>query len=220
MYQIQDNIKIYRNPEVYLIGCTKQQDDLRQYIEDYSLDVDISNGGLSIPEIAGRHCYMSFNKNKTNKDFLKMLFDNKHLSVLEHFHINILLRGISRSFTHEMVRHRLFSYSQCSTRYVNPENLCVVFPPEIEDCSSLIQYFKICLKTYNDLLIYGKDIAREVLPNFMEAPIIVSGNLRSFIEMIDKRNSRRVAKQFRRVLAPLREKLIGVSYNIFFGDIV
>ena len=69
----------------------------------------------------------------TEKAFVRMLITRRHLSVLEHAYATLRISGVSRAFTHQLVRHRLCSYTQQSQRYVNESNFHYVEPPLIED---------------------------------------------------------------------------------------
>src|SRR6185369_898600 len=86
---------------------------------DWSTDAE---GGQALAEFAGRACYQSWSKpnpaTATNATYLTHLLEVGHLSVLEHGTATFYLTGISRSLSHEFVRHRHFSYSQLSQRYV------------------------------------------------------------------------------------------------------
>ena len=88
----------------------------------WSTDAD---GGQALLEFAGRACYQSWSKpnpkTATNAGYLQHIIDVGHFSVLEHASVSFYITGISRSCTHELIRHRHFSYSQLSQRYV-PEN--------------------------------------------------------------------------------------------------
>ncbi len=92
-----------------------------------------SDGGQALAEFAGRACYQSWGKpnpaTATNRGYLAHILEVGHLSVLEHGQVSIYFTGVSRSFTHEMVRHRHFSYSQLSQRYVADQG--AVVEPEI-----------------------------------------------------------------------------------------
>lgn len=90
----------------------------------------------SIPEFAGRACYQSFDrpnpKTATNQDYLHNILSQRHYSVLEHASVTFYITGVSRSFTHELVRHRHLSPSQLSQRYVPIDEMRVVIPPLVE----------------------------------------------------------------------------------------
>src|SRR5262245_62842939 len=103
-------------PKVRPIGWTHfaPPDDV-----DWSTDAD---GGEALAEFAGRACYQSWSKpnpaTATNATYLAHILEVGHLSVLEHGTATFYLTGVSRSLSHEFVRHRHFSYSQLSQRYV------------------------------------------------------------------------------------------------------
>lgn len=87
-----------------------------------------------MPEVAGRICYMSFGDKAGRKgdDYLKHILSVGHGSVLEHTNLGVILEGISRSLSHELVRHRAgCAYSQLSQRYVDTENMGLVLHPAI-----------------------------------------------------------------------------------------
>ena len=80
-------------------------------------------GGEGLIEVSGRVCYMSFGskrRRRTNKDYIGHILEVGHGSVLEHAAWNFIITGVSRSFTHELIRHRAgFGYSQLIQRYVD-----------------------------------------------------------------------------------------------------
>ena len=84
-----------------------------------------AEGGPALVEFAGRACYQSWSKpnprTATNESYIQHIIDVGHFSVLEHASVSFYITGLSRSCTHELIRHRHFSYSQLSQRYV-PEH--------------------------------------------------------------------------------------------------
>lgn len=81
---------------------------------------------------AGRNCYQSFESPKTVDDYMKNILESKHGSVLEHASVSFIISGVSRSLTHELVRHRAgFAYSQLSQRYVDESVTSLVVPPNL-----------------------------------------------------------------------------------------
>lgn len=87
--------------------------------------------------------------------FLKNLTDMGHFSPVEHACFTFGIEGISRSCSHQLVRHRIASFSQQSQRYVNPDRLEYIIPPQIENCPSakqiFIEHMKACEKAYRDI---------------------------------------------------------------------
>jgi len=118
----------------------------------------------SIPEIAGRVCYMSFGEKagrKENADYLQHILESGHGSVLEHTVFGLMFTGVSRSLTHELVRHRAgWAYSQLSQRYVDSADANLVLPPataqgsaELKDTlvSLIEQHQEASLKLYDTI---------------------------------------------------------------------
>ncbi len=94
-----------------------------------------ADGGQALVEFAGRACYQSWDKpnpaTATNAGYVAHLLEAGHLSVLEHGTATFYFTGVSRSLTHELVRHRHFSYSQLSQRYVDGRDTHIVVPDAI-----------------------------------------------------------------------------------------
>ena len=93
-----------------------------------------STDGERLAEFAGRLCYMSQRNpaGRSTREYLQNILKQGHGSVLEHANYSLLLEGISRSLTHELVRHRAgFAYSQLSQRYVDESEAAFVVPPAI-----------------------------------------------------------------------------------------
>ena len=84
-------------------------------------ETDTEIGGEQLVEAGGRLCYVSYGKGrKTNAEYIDNIIESKHGSVLEHAVWNFIIAGVSRSFTHELIRHRAgWGYSQLSQRYVD-----------------------------------------------------------------------------------------------------
>jgi thymidylate synthase (FAD) len=130
------SIRILTEPAVYLVG--------KQVIEDRELDRFLTDHGVSwesdseiaaevLTETAGRTCYMSFAKPRPggNSAYLTHIKEVGHGSVLEHAVWNFVFTGVSRSLTHELVRHRAgWAYSQLSQRYVD-ESIAEYVEPDI-----------------------------------------------------------------------------------------
>src|SRR6476620_5646731 len=93
-----------------------------------------STDGEQLAEFAGRVCYMSQHNpaKRSTREYLDNIKKQGHGSVLEHANYTLLLEGVSRSLTHELVRHRAgFAYSQLSQRYVDESEANFVVPPAI-----------------------------------------------------------------------------------------
>ena len=104
-----------------------------------------ASGGQALAEFAGRACYQSWSKpipaTATNAGYLDHILQVGHLSVLEHSTATFYITEISRSVTHELIRHRHFSYSQLSQRYLPPDGPEVVEPDLIAADPTLHERF-------------------------------------------------------------------------------
>jgi thymidylate synthase (FAD) len=94
-----------------------------------------ADGGQALAEFAGRACYQAWNKpnpsTATNAGYLRHILEVGHLSVIEHANATFYITGVSRSLTHELIRHRHFSFSQLSQRYVPAGDAAMVEPDVI-----------------------------------------------------------------------------------------
>jgi len=111
--------------------------ELSRFLEDHgvSWESDSDVGAEVSAEVGGRVCYMSFAKPRPggNAAYLKHIKEVGHLSVLEHAVWTLVITGVSRSLSHELVRHRHISPSQLSQRYVDESQVKFVVPPDFED---------------------------------------------------------------------------------------
>lgn len=147
-------------------------------------------------EAAGRTSYLSFSKQgkDTEKAFIRALIKRGHLSVLEHACATFRFSGVSRAFTHQLVRHRLCSFTQQSQRYVDESNFNYIEPLSIknhpEAHSAFIDFMEEARKAYQELQRLGikKQDARFVLPNAAESQIVVTANLREWRYIIELRS--------------------------------
>lgn len=138
-------MNIIREPKVYLVGVQHiNQDAMSDFLHDHNTrwvqpggDWPNENNALAaaeeITEIGGRLCYMSFATPRPggNAAYLQNIKESGHGSVLEHAVYNLLITGVSRTLTHELVRHRAgVAYSQLSQRYVD-ESVAEYVEPDI-----------------------------------------------------------------------------------------
>ncbi len=157
--------------------------------------LSITPNAEKLIEAAGRTSYMSFDKQSqdSEKRFIRMLVKSGHHSVLEHAYATFRISGASRSFTHQLVRHRLCSIIQQSQRYVDESNFNYIEPDSIkknrEAHSVFIDFMDKAKEAYLKLngLEIKKEDARYVLPNAVESQIVVSANFREWRHVIDLR---------------------------------
>ena len=131
-------MKIITEPSVYVVGRPSLHTDLIDFLEDHHTDwkSDSPRPAEVLVEGAGRLCYMSFNTPRPggNAAYIKHILEAGHGSVLEHAVWNFIITGVSRSLTHELVRHRAgLAYSQLSQRYVDESDVGFVLPPDLMD---------------------------------------------------------------------------------------
>lgn len=148
--------------------------------------ISYSNLGEKVCGIASKTC-VSENIPDMDDDVMKSLIsaiNSGHESVLEHWSATFAVSGVSRALTHQLVRHRVASYSQQSQRYVDMDGFDYVVPESILNCPDSLEQFKWGMKAiqkvYKTLLAYGIDMedARYILPNACTTNIIVSMNAR------------------------------------------
>jgi thymidylate synthase (FAD) len=129
-------MKIITEPSVYLVGKqTVNEAELDRFLSDHgvSWETDSEVAGEVLSEVGGRLCYLSFAKPRPggNAAYLAHIKEVGHGSVLEHAVYNLLITGVSRSLTHELIRHRVgMSPSQVSQRYVD-ESVAEYVEPDI-----------------------------------------------------------------------------------------
>lgn len=199
-----------------------------------------ADGGEALVEFAGRACYQSWSKpnpkTATNAGYLRHIIDVGHFAVLEHASVSFYISGISRSCTHELIRHRHFSYSQLSQRYVPEGDSRVVVPPGLEDDPELreilIAAADASRATYIELLTklearfadqpnavlrrkQARQAARAVLPNATETRIVVSGNYRAWRHFIAMRASEHADVEIRRLAIECLRQLVAVAPAVF-----
>ncbi len=208
--------------------------------EDVPWSTD-AEGGAALVEFAGRACYQSWDKpnprTATNASYVKHIIDVGHFSVLEHATVTFYITGISRSCTHELIRHRHFSYSQLSQRYVPEHDSQVVLPPGIEGDPELEELFLAATDAartaYTELLTklneklagdegtvrrkQARQAARAVLPNATETRIVVTGNYRAWRHFIAMRASEQADVEIRRLAVECLRQLVAVAPQAF-GD--
>lgn len=135
---MKDSITVITEPTVYLMG--KQviiQPELTRFLDDHDFSnwtTDSPSDPETLVEVAARTCYQSFKGGRGHADHIKHLLEVGHGSTCEHAVWNLLITGVSRSLTHELVRHRAgFAYSQLSQRYVDESVSEYVVPPDLAD---------------------------------------------------------------------------------------
>ena len=203
----------------------------------WSTDAD---GGEALAEFAGRACYQSWKKpnpkTATNAGYIDHIIEVGHLSVLEHGSVTFYITGISRSLTHELIRHRHFSYSQLSQRYVPEKDASFVEPEVIANDPELHEKFlaaaQASVEAYTELLAgleekfadvpsatlrrkQARQAARAVLPNATETRIVVTGNYRAWRHFVAMRATEHADVEIRSLAVECLRELHKVAGNVF-----
>ena len=210
---------ILRAPRVSLLARP-------QFIEPSHLAVQWkgeSSDGERLAEFAGRLCYMSQHNpaNRTTAEYLTNILRQGHGSVFEHSTYVVLIEGISRSCSHELVRHRAgWGYSQLSQRYVDESHAAFVMPPAIQGDAELetgwtrqVEAAQAAYVAAVEQLMtryewlenkvqrrkMAREAARSVLPNATEVKIVASANVRAWRTMLELRLGEGAELEIRRM---------------------
>ncbi len=241
-------MKIVTEPRVYLVGRTQiDQSVVQQFLDDEGTTwiTDAENGSELVSELAGRVCYMSFGEKqgrRSNSDYLANIIDMAHGSVLEHAVWNFIVTGVSRSFTHELIRHRAgWAYSQLSQRFVDESDTDFVEPdiiasdPELHAIwlESVRQSHEAYCRLAEGLIAKiereydylkgrakrkrAREAARSVLPNATETKIFMSANARALRHVIEYRGAPDAEPEIRKVALALLDVMRHEAPSLF-GD--
>lgn len=200
----------------------------------------------AIVEISARMCYMSYGRGRKDiVDFINNLLSSKDGSVFEHVNYGFVVTGVSRSLTHELVRHRAgFAYSQRSQRYVDESEAAFVVPPVLVDSledtgeargiltealESASKWYAQLVESLEKALPQDKfeaprdrrkairQAARAVLPNATETKIFVTANVRAWRHFFEMRGAAFADWEIRR-LAIIILRILKEEAPLFFGD--
>lgn len=218
--------------QVELVGRT---DFLQPKSVPFASEID---GAEALAEFGGRACYQSWDKpnpkTATNKGYLANIQRQKHLSVLEHTQATFYITEIPRSLTHEFIRHRHFSYSELSQRYVNVEDYDVIPPPDlagyegtelweradalVADADALYSDLALDMEARGYSRKEARQAARFILPEGKETRILVTGNFRSWLEFLEKRDNPAADKAIQEVARMIHEILKQEFPNVFDNE--
>lgn len=185
--------------------------------------LSITPNAEKLIETAGRTSYLSFNKQgeNTEKKFIRMLIKRGHYSALEHAYATFRISGVSRAFTHQLVRHRLCSFTQQSQRYVDESNFNYIEPESIRNNPAAHRIFtrfmeeaKIVYSELQKLEVKNED-ARFLLPNAVESQIVVTTNLREWRHIVELRGSPNAQWEIREVAIEILKILKKHASTVF-----
>jgi thymidylate synthase (FAD) len=193
-----------------------------------------------LAEFAGRACYQSWDRpnpaTATNQTYLAHILEVDHGSVLEHASATFYVTGVSRSLTHELIRHRAgMAYSELSQRFVNMEDAKAVIPPAIEDldhgqaglwgAKAIGELMNQAAAGYSNLvqMLDGqgftrkqiREAARAVMPNATETKIVVTGNMRAWRHVCKMRGSEHADAEIRQFAHEVLRQLKEIAPNTF-----
>lgn len=208
--------------------------------EEHSTSID------ELAELAGRNCYQSWNrpnsKTASNEGYLQNIIAQQHFSVMEHGSVTFFVTGVSRALLAELTRHRHLSFSVVSQRYVDANDLDMVKPPIMGDLSLeawseanyVLEEAETQTRYAYDALVKifmdngykrkeAREAARAVLPNMTDTPLVVTGNIRAWRDVLSKRYHIAADREIQgfateilkhlRVLAPNCVQDIGEKYG-------
>jgi thymidylate synthase (FAD) len=236
--------------KVYVLGRPEFGEAYERFLNDYLPKQDRSwrqsddaTAAERLVEFAGRICYMSFGSRQspnTNAEYIQKLITNRHESVLEHASWTVLITGVSRAFTHQLVRHRVgFSFSQLSQQYHDESDVRFVLPHGLEQFPDLMEiwdkttrnaqiaYRRILgelsdpaapsmAQEHREALRAIRSAARSVLPNASETAIVVTFNARSLRHFLGTRGNIVGDTEMRCVSAALLETIRPEGPALFF----
>lgn len=183
--------------------------------------------------LAAKLCYASdvdsIQDDKNINEFVDKLKNMGHMSPFEHISYSFLIEGISRVTSHQLVRHRLASYSQRSQRYVNHDNFEYITPPSLENKTVIFDdrseqnakyYYRECMKEISNMYrllseVVDDEDARYVLPNACETKIVTTMNARELIHFFNERLCQRAQWEIRDMADEMLKLAKEVSPIIF-----
>lgn len=175
-------------------------------------------------ERAARTCYDTAHRMSSSDThaFLRKLYEAGHHSVFEHASATFRVRGISRACSHQLVRHRLASYSQRSQRYVKEREAVFVTPPSVRAAGAETEgfYRKSMLAAwdaYRELMSRGvpREDARYVLPNACATEIVMSANFREWLHVLELRLAPDAQWEIAELCRLIHHKLMEVAPAVF-----
>ncbi|HAA89237.1 MAG: Thymidylate synthase ThyX [Thermoanaerobacterales bacterium 50_218] len=177
---------------------------------------------------AARLCYSSLGASELKNDLtreevvalIKKLVSSGHLSPLEHASFTFAIEGVSRALSHQLVRHRIASYSQRSQRYVDEQNFLYITPPSIAAHQEALDLYKetmeVIRRAYQKLSkMVPREDARYVLPNATETKLVCTMNARSLHNFFRLRCCNRAQWEIRELAMKMREEVRKVAPVLF-----
>ena len=226
-------------PQVTLLAHTTiDTDAISELMEIQPQSTDAE----TLVTFAGRSCYESWHRPRPetyhDKDYIdRTIFVQNHGSILEHATATLYFTGVSRAFLTELTRHRHLSFSVRSQRFVNEAGANIVLPPiyrsgkaepgtALAKAAELLEGIAQDLDSHYEGLVVeatedghgrkqAREAARSILPNMTETKMIVTANLRAWLEVIERRTAPDVDAEVREIMTMAREALRPLAPTIF-----
>lgn len=236
--QTSKNLRIIEEPSITIVSAPDfYTGGLPEWKRTEGTDGDY------LVEFSGRVCYQSFGTAQftpTTEKYIQNLRDQQHWSVFEHANFSLYIRGVSRSLTHELIRHRHFSYSQQSQRYVDESSCAFVKPVDLKEGTEAYAFWVEAMwqaqqnylhladtiapsapaeMSKRDKRIWARQQARSVLPNATATELVVTGNVRAWRHFLLMRGTKFAEPEIRR-LAVHTARLLESFQPALFGDYV
>lgn len=218
-------------PEVRLLAHTKVDE---KAISEYMGIQDASTDAETLLTMAGRNCYRSFHRPNEatydDADYLRRtLGEQGHWSIAEHATATLYFTGVSRAFLTELTRHRHLSFSVESQRFIDANDANIVAPPAIRShkdpyvlrnfADAADEAIAAYMLTRDELGALPKkqrnEAVRALLPNAVETRMVVTGNLRAWNEVIQRRTQPDADAEMQQVMRMAKQALHDVSPIIF-----
>ena len=177
---------------------------------------------------AARLCYSSASASQIarsmapekTKSFVTKLVEMGHQSPLEHVSFTFAVDGVSRALSHQLVRHRIASYSQKSQRYVDEKDFTWIMPPSVEKNAAAKRLFETQIEQirqcYAELCAaVPREDARYILPNACETKLVVTMNARSLLHFFRVRCCRRAQWEIQRLAGKMLVEVRKVAPELF-----
>lgn len=217
-------------PRVTLLAHTKINEEA---ISEWMEIQESSTDAETLLTMAGRNCYRSFHRpneaTRNDADYLnRTLGEQGHWSISEHATATLYFTGVSRAFLAELTRHRHLSFSVESQRFINANDANIVLPPAVRDSDEeakdrFLWSANESIKGYEDTQIAFRKLpkkqrneaARGLLPNCAETRMVVSGNLRAWHEVIQRRTQPDADAEIQEVMRLAAQQLHLIAPTIF-----
>lgn len=232
--------------KVTVIAHTRIERELMRAISGAQWEAEpFDDDGSTLTEFAGRACYQSWSRpnpaTATNEGYIRNVMEQGHFSIFEHATLTVYIEDVSRSLTHELVRHRHLSPSQLSQRFVVSGQGSYVVPPLYEGeagtgstiDNTLQHVWSVCTQAYDVLVAQtmprliqagvdthrarkmAREAARSVLPNMTPTAIVMTGNHRAWRHFLELRGTVHADAEIRRLAVTMFYQLVEREPNLY-----